>query len=146
MSKTVESLLVKIVNKEKTKETCTCDICGRQIYKRSLVDSEEVPNNHFSVPFYDVTSGHADWGNDSGDSVEDYDICSPECLSILLDAYKNVSSKSDRNSWWIEIKHDYTFAFEGNGERPKAPRKYKGYFGYLMGQGNPDWKGFDKFD
>lgn len=143
MSKEVESLLVKIVSKEKTKETCTCDICGRQIYKRSLVDSEELPSNHFSVPFYDVTSGHADWGNDSGDSVEDYDICSPECLSVLLDAYKNVSSKSDRNTWWIEIKHDYSFAFEGNGERPKTPKKYRGY---LMDQGNPDWKGFEEND
>lgn len=66
MSKEIESLIIKTVARRDAKETCICDICGRQIYKRSLVDSEEVPSNHFSVPFYDVTSGHADWGNDSG--------------------------------------------------------------------------------
>lgn len=83
-------------------------------------------------------------GNDSCDSLEDFEICSSECLSVLLDAYKNVSSKQDgRNTWWIEINHDYAFAYEGNGERPKTLKKY---LGYLMNQGDPNWKGFNNND
>lgn len=60
--KEIESLCIKITSKEPAKETCTCDICGKQIYKRSLKESEELPSNRFSIPFYTVHSGHNDWG------------------------------------------------------------------------------------
>lgn len=132
LSKEIESLLIKIISKEESKETCTCDICGRQIYKRSLKASEELPENHFSIPFYKASTWHGDWGNDSSDSFESYDICSAECLSELFSAYGTASGKCDRNTWGIEVNHDYTLAYEGNGEKPKTPKKYGGY---LMRQG-----------
>lgn len=131
MSKEVESLPIKIVASRNAKETCTCDICGRQIYKKSLEASEELPKNILSVSFYKADTGHNDWGNDSCDSCETHDICSPECLSKLFTAYVN-ATRDKRNSWWFEVKHEITSAYEGNGERPK---EYRGY-SYLISEGS----------
>jgi hypothetical protein len=49
-----------------------CDICG------------EVVKIGYG---YDVTTGHHDWGNDSVDSVETFDICSDGCLQKKFEEY-----------------------------------------------------------
>src|SRR6056297_970601 len=45
-----------------------CDNCGKVINESRFPDEW----HHFS-------SGHNEWGNDSCESVESYDVCSPEC-------------------------------------------------------------------
>lgn len=50
-----------------------CDICGKIINEKDYR--------------YEVTIGHHDWGNDSGDSIEERDICSDECLKKELKLY-----------------------------------------------------------
>ena len=132
MSKEVVSLIIKTIARKDAKETCICDICGRQIYKKSLEASEELPKNTLFVSFYEAYTGHDDWGNDSCDSCETHHICSPECLTKLFTAYTNATSRDKRSSWWLEVKHEITSAYEGNGEQPK---EYKGY-SYLMSEGS----------
>jgi len=63
-----------------------CDICGK-----------EVPLNH-----YEVTTGHHDWGNDSIESIENFDICSDECLKEQF----NIYLKSRYRRKFIEIEHE----------------------------------------
>jgi hypothetical protein len=46
----------------------TCDVCKKEIKK-----GEE---------YYNVTTHHNDWGNDSVDSFKDFDICSDDCLKV----------------------------------------------------------------
>ena len=46
-----------------------CDVCEKEI---------KLSNQ---TSFYRVVSYHYDWGNDSEDSREAFDICSKECLS-----------------------------------------------------------------
>ena len=54
----------------------TCDICGKVI----------ADANHEDY-FYEVVTGHHDWGNDSVDSVKQFDICSDECLAKVFKDY-----------------------------------------------------------
>jgi predicted nucleic acid-binding Zn ribbon protein len=56
-----------------TEVVCTelkCDICGKDI--------------PWHEKFYHASMGHTDWGNDSVDSIEDFDLCSDECLYEFL--------------------------------------------------------------
>ena len=68
-----------------------CDVCGKEI----------------TGPFWEVTTGHYDWGNDSTDSIEDKDCCSVECLSELFDEYKHVSTVKDGlyNTQYFHVDH-----------------------------------------
>ena len=118
MSKKVETLPIKIIETRKTRETCYCDICGNQIYKRSLVMSEELPNNDQFVYFWEGYTGHNDWGTDSADSIENMEICSANCLQKCLALYINASNEPDRNTKYIDIKHTSVYCYEGFKEVP----------------------------
>lgn len=72
-------------------EKMYCDVCGKEIKKNK--------------PFYRVETGHYDWGNDSCDSRQHYDICGPECLSKVFAEY--VKRSDDQfNTEYIEIEHN----------------------------------------
>lgn len=49
----------------------TCDHCGHA--------AKGEPGGWLSI-----SSGHSDWGNDSIDSAEDWDVCSADCLLHIL--------------------------------------------------------------
>ena len=53
-----------------------CDICGKII---ADIDHEN--------EYYQLVTGHHDWGNDSCESVRSEDICSNECLQKRFDKY-----------------------------------------------------------
>lgn len=55
-----------------------CDICGKVIPIGK--------GRYDECKYYDVMTGHADWGNDSCESVEHRDIC-PDCLVRFVDDY-----------------------------------------------------------
>ena len=112
MSKTIDSLVIKKIERMPSTETCTCDICGRLIYKRSLQATDELPKNNSLYSFWEVTTGHNDWGNDSGDSIKKYEICSSTCLQGLIDVYKKDSSRCQRNTEFIKADHTYIFGYE----------------------------------
>lgn len=50
-----------------------CDICGKELI------AKDKSWNDYSSRYYEVTTGHHDWGNDSVDSVKTKDVC-PDCL------------------------------------------------------------------
>lgn len=65
-----------------------CDSCGVEIiadYKTRYDDYRR---------YYEVTTGHRDWGNDSIDSVSTKDIC-PACLSGYIMKFLDEHMNSD---------------------------------------------------
>ena len=63
-----------------------CDVCNKKI--REEEDYKSAYRTKMSH-FYEVTTHHNDWGNDSIDSYEYKDICSEECLITFLKKYFN---------------------------------------------------------
>lgn len=72
-----------------------CDICGKVIpVGKGRYDECE---------YYDVMTGHSDWGNDSCDSVEHRDVC-PDCLvGFVADYFKN----NEYGSAYMNIDTEY---------------------------------------
>jgi hypothetical protein len=66
------------------KETRCCDVCGKEIKSE----------NSFKKPYWSLTTHHNDWGNDSIESYEYYDVCSKDCLKQKFDEYVE-----DSNEW-----------------------------------------------
>ena len=75
-----------------------CDCCGKPILPVEKRGETNVYN------FFYVCTSHNDWGNDSIDSVEGFDACSPDCATKMAGAYlKKVYSRW--NTCEIEISH-----------------------------------------
>ena len=68
-----------------------CDICRNKIGRNK--------------GYWRCHTYHDDWGNDSVESHEYFDICSIECLTKKFEEYCVMSSKSDYNTLQIEIEH-----------------------------------------
>jgi len=97
----------QIIDKVPSTKYLICDICKRLIYKQNM-DSKRI--NIKPVHWYEVTTGHYDWGNDSCDSIEHYDVC-PKCLNKVFHEYFNRSSKGS-NTEYINIEHNYTSYYD----------------------------------
>jgi len=74
------------------KETLHCDVCDGII-----------ENNGY----WELTTGHHDWGNDSCESIEHFDICSKACLRKKFDEYVKESGDSDYNTMYFEAEKTY---------------------------------------
>ena len=75
-----------------------CDYCKKPIYPvRSYVNRKE-------YNFFRISTSHNDWGNDSIDSCESFDACSPECATKMAEAYLTKSYQSI-NTREITINH-----------------------------------------
>lgn len=88
-------------------KTCLCDICKAVIYEKKY-DTESSAGD--PIQYYRVTTGHHDWGNDSVDSIDTYDICSPECMAVIMGKYYDQSyceNSSMRNTEYITVEHCY---------------------------------------
>lgn len=82
-----------------------CDVCKKLIYKRSIKDNSKNKN---SVSFWELTTGHNDWGNDSCDSVESFALCSEECAKVKFVQYLEDSAEG-RNTMYFEIQRQNDF-------------------------------------
>ena len=76
-----------------------CDCCGKEI----------------TGPFWKVTTGHHDWGNDSHESIEEFDACSTLCLSEMFNDYEN-RSEGEYNTEYIEVNHRVCAHVKGDVE------------------------------
>ena len=110
---------VQVTERRHITDICTCCICNKLIYKRTMVDSEELPKNNLMTDYWQVTTGHNDWGNDSVDSISTYEICSEDCLKTLMIKYiEGCTKRSRRNSWYMDINHEVICGFEiGEGRK-----------------------------
>lgn len=75
-----------IVETKRVLTKITCDICKKEIQLRQN--------------YYNVTTSHNDWGNDSHESIKYKEICSDECLKKEFDIYLQLES----NTKSIEIE------------------------------------------
>lgn len=82
-----EEKKIEITKKIETK--CFCDICGNEIIG----------------PYFRVVTGHDDWGNDSIDSIEYFDICSDKCIQEKINIFLSECCRS--NTQHIEIRQEY---------------------------------------
>lgn len=81
-----------------------CEVCERLIEPPSKEDRYKWSEDQFK--YYEVTTGHNDWGNDSADSVEHYDIC-PDCITGFVDRY--LKHEASNRSGYIEVEVNHIF-------------------------------------
>lgn len=82
-------------------EGVECDICKKFI-----------PAHNWKAPeskYFKVMTGHHDWGNDSVDSIERYDIC-PDCINKFMTEY--ISKAKGTEYIEFETEHMGTFQYE----------------------------------
>lgn len=97
MIKKVTKKVVKEVE-EVISEEFVCDVCGKKgVYKeRGNVHLEE-------VPYYYISTGHRDWGNDSCDSLNDTQACCTECLLEVFTNWLNDDFFKSSDTAYIHI-------------------------------------------
>ena len=95
-------------------EICKCDVCKKKIYEKRL--SEPGFSTYGNrVEWFDITTGHCDWGNDSVDSIKEWHACSPECVnSFMKDYYDHSYGKCGCNTHYINIEHRYGSTIKGD--------------------------------
>ena len=70
-----------------------CDICQKEI--PNFDETRDLRKSRY----FEVTTGHHLWGNDSIDSIRDYNIC-PDCIQKFIKNYiENVE-----NTYYIDIE------------------------------------------
>ena len=87
-----QMIMTKI--KKKVLGVC-CDICTKEL----LVDPNKPYN---STRYFEVMTGHHDWGTDSCESIEHRDIC-PECINDFVRDYLAEADGTE----YIEIETEY---------------------------------------
>lgn len=78
----------RIVKKERI-VGIKCDICQKEITGK----------------YWQLTTHHHDWGNDSIDSYEHSDICSRKCINKALNDY--INNCEDSYTQCFELEQDY---------------------------------------
>lgn len=71
-------------------ETTYCDICKKEIDTKS--------------GYWEVITGHHDWGDDSWESIQQFDVCSANCLIDKFNEYIKVSEKNNFNTQYFEVE------------------------------------------
>jgi len=68
-----------------------CDKCGKVIF--DFVDGNS--HNKIDACYFQLTTGHHDWGNDSPDSVKCDELCCETCvINALADYFENSKGSS----------------------------------------------------
>lgn len=97
MSKVYSDEVKEVVYKKKRMITGVgCDICGKLI-----PPYEKWTHNEDSL-YFDVMTGHHDWGNDSCESIEHRDIC-PDCIDKFVSDYLRDCS----DTGYLEIEKEF---------------------------------------
>jgi hypothetical protein len=74
-----------------------CDVCKKIIPAGRWRDEE--------TKYFEITTGHHDWGNDSIDSMQTRDVC-PECAPIFIAEYLKKASTTG----YLELSTEYSYA------------------------------------
>jgi hypothetical protein len=67
---------------QETETSISCDECGKEIR-----NSDNIRRRDYEHPYYEVSTHHHDWGNDSGESNRHFDLCSIDCLVLNMKEY-----------------------------------------------------------
>lgn len=85
-----EVMTHEVTEKVLVGKTLYCDVCKKEIAKRK--------------GYWELTTGHNDWGNDSCESIEHFDVCSQMCLMHKFAEYLDESDKNDNNTKYFEVE------------------------------------------
>ena len=99
MIKYSEAEKVSVERIRKVEVGVICDRCGKEIIAKDHPDRSDWSTQKY----FNVTTGHDDWGRDSYDSRRNLDICQDCILNFVSDYLKD--TKSSRTAY-IEIKSD----------------------------------------
>ena len=83
-----------------------CDCCEKIIVQKSTLEL----GKHYG--WFHLCTGHRDWGNDSVDSIEYFDLCSRECLANKLREMLDEYEESD-TAYFETKKEGFTY-YGGN--------------------------------
>lgn len=83
-----------VVRTKRIIEGVECDVC-----KRLIVPTKYAEN---SSQYFEIITGHNDWGNDSCDSREYFDVC-PNCIGDFVAKYARESSGTN----YLEMSNEY---------------------------------------
>ena len=95
-----EKVLVERI--KKVQASVVCDKCGKEIVAKKRPDNLDWSTQKY----FNVTTGHNDWGNDSYESVKHFDICQ-ECILDFVSNYLKSSKRS--TSAYIEIDSGFSY-------------------------------------
>jgi len=87
-------------------EECRCDRCGRHLWFHTK-DGWKKPGFKDTADYYHIVTGHHDWGNDSVDSIEIYDVC-VGCAKKMYEEYIE-DSFNKINTLYFECGHERTW-------------------------------------
>ena len=86
-----------VTHEVKTVKALKCDVCGKEITAKDDIRIR-------GIKYWELTTQHNDWGNDSVDSIEYFDLCSENCVRAKLEKY------------FADCKRSFTQRFELNQE------------------------------
>ena len=98
MSEILSETTEKVIKIKRKVTGIKCDICEKII----------PVNKGDESMYFDVTTGHHDWGNDSCESIESMDIC-PDCIDKFVSEYLQDAARTSR---YIEIETHYVYSRE----------------------------------
>ena len=98
MSEILSEITEKVTKIKRNVTGIRCDICEKII----------PVNSRNGSMYFNVTTGHHDWGNSSWESRESQDIC-PDCITKFTTKYLRNAAGSTR---YIEIDTRYATAYE----------------------------------
>ena len=78
MKQYTDSVVSTAYRIKRTVSGVKCDICGKIVPASKLRAKDST--------YYEVTTGHHEWGNDSVDSIERQDVC-PNCIIPFISGY-----------------------------------------------------------
>ena len=99
MIKKITKQVVKEVT-EVVSEVIVCDVCSKELNYNILIGTSKVAS------YYEITTGHRDWGNDSWESRKNRQVCCDECLSRFTQEWLKDPDVIGSNTAYIEIEKD----------------------------------------
>ena len=85
-------------------KTCICDVCKKIVWKKNLLPDAK-HNYSNNVGYYDITTGHHDWGNDSVDSIEHHQVCE-KCLKSFVAGYFDEANGTE----YMDIQRNWLYS------------------------------------
>lgn len=83
--------------------SATCDVCNKELSPVYYSFYGQNDRKEDAYNFYQITTSHNDWGNDSIDSYEYFIACCPDCALKFMEKYLKENFKLG-NTKHIEIE------------------------------------------
>lgn len=109
LKKTTKKVLKEVEELESA--VIVCDVCGKEL---------QYAQTKFVSPvavYYEITTGHHDWGNDSCESIEHKDACCDECLSRFIQEWLQNADVIESNTAYIDIRKTRDWKLEAKDEK-----------------------------